>query len=169
MKERIAKSFDTFANKLVQFSQEKGRVSWLIFLFILALTFVAITPFPGHSRQLAQSELRQCQGDTRTELRGVWLTNIDSDVLFENRKTAEAVSLLAEANFNTLYPTVWNWGYTLYPSKVSESITGLALDPTEGLQNRDILKEIVREGHKKGMSVIPWFEFGFMSPADARW
>lgn len=168
MKERIAKSFDIFANKLVKFSQEKGRVSWLIFLFILALTLVAITPFPGHSQQLANTEVKPiCQKDTQTELRGVWLTNIDSDVLFEKRKTSKAISLLAKSNFNTVYPTVWNWGYTLYPSKISESITGLALDPTEGLQNRDILEEIVREGHKKGMSVIPWFEFGFMSPADA--
>ncbi|MGB5636409.1 MAG: glycoside hydrolase family 10 protein, partial [Waterburya sp.] len=97
----------------------------------------------------------------------VWLTNIDSDVLFEADKTAEAIALLAESNFNTLYPTVWNWGYTLYPSKVSESVTGLALDPTEGLQNRDILAEIAEQGHNKGMSVIPWFEFGFMAPADS--
>ena len=67
-------------------------------------------------------------------------------MLFEAEKTEEAIDLLAEANFNTLYPTVWNWGYTLYPSKVSEAFTGLDLDPTEGLQGRDILGEIVDRG-----------------------
>ena len=30
-----------------------------------------------------------------------------------------------------------------------------------------MLKEIVTEGHKKGLTVIPWFEFGFMAPADS--
>jgi uncharacterized lipoprotein YddW (UPF0748 family) len=169
MKERIAKSFDFCANKLVQFSQAKGYQSWLIFLFILALTLVLITPFPGHSQQSPPTLDKICQADTSKskELRGVWLTNIDSDVLFEREKTAEAIALLAKSNFNTLYPTVWNWGYTLYPSPVSEAVTGLALDPTEGLQDRDILEEIINEGHDKGMSVIPWFEFGFMAPADS--
>ncbi|MGB5709294.1 MAG: glycoside hydrolase family 10 protein [Waterburya sp.] len=169
MKERIAKSFDIYANKLVQFSQTRGRLYWWVFLFILALTLVSITPFPSHSQltPIKPPANQICQTDTAKEIRGVWLTNIDSDVLFEADKTAEAIALLAESNFNTLYPTVWNWGYTLYPSKVSESVTGLALDPTEGLQNRDILAEIAEQGHNKGMSVIPWFEFGFMAPADS--
>ena len=166
MKKSIAKSFDIFANKLVQFSQEKGRISWWIFLFILALTLVSITPFPGHS-QSPNSYNQICQTDTQREIRGVWLTNVDSDVLFEANKTSEAIALLAQANFNTLYPTVWNWGYTLYPSQVSAAFTGLALDPTEGLQERDVLAEIISAGHEQGMSVIPWFEFGFMAPADS--
>jgi uncharacterized lipoprotein YddW (UPF0748 family) len=172
MKERVAKSFDIFANKLVQFSQERGRLSWWIFLFVLALTLVSITPFPGHSQPaIAPAAMepgeRICQVEPTKEIRGVWLTNVDSDVLFSATKTAEAIALLAKANFNTLYPTVWNWGYTLYPSAIAKSFTGLPLDPTEGLQGRDILAEMVELGHDQGMSVIPWFEFGFMAPADS--
>ena len=101
------------------------------------------------------------------ELRGVWLTNIDSDVLFSEAKTAAAINKLSELNFNTLYPTVWNWGYTLYPSKVAKKETGTSLDPAAGLQGRDVLKEIIDRGHQKSMAVIPWFEFGFMAPADS--
>lgn len=170
MKDSIAKSFDIWANKLVQFSQEKGRQSWLIFLFILALTLVSIVSVPGHSQTTSQLELnlsQVCQIEKPRELRGVWLTNVDSDVLFDPDQTKNAIALLAEANFNTVYPTVWNWGYTLYPSPVSEAASGLALDPTEGLQNRDVLEEIIAEGHDQGLSVIPWFEFGFMAPADS--
>jgi uncharacterized lipoprotein YddW (UPF0748 family) len=168
MKERVAKSFDIFANKLVQFSQERGQLYWWIFLFLLALTLVFITPLPGHSQSARNQPVDQiCQADLKREIRGVWLTNIDSDVLFEQDKTKEAIALLAKANFNTLYPTVWNWGYTLYPSEIAESFTGLSLDPTEGLQGRDILAEMVELGHKQGMRVIPWFEFGFMAPADS--
>jgi uncharacterized lipoprotein YddW (UPF0748 family) len=177
MKKRIAKSFDIYANKLVQFSQDRGRQYWLIFLFILALTIISLTPLAGHSQELLQESLREsetiipsnepCQTNRAEELRGVWLTNIDSDVLFSPDKTENAIASLAESNFNTLYPTVWNWGYTLYPSEVAKAATGLALDPAEELQNRDILAEIVETGHKEGMAVIPWFEFGFMAPADS--
>jgi len=102
------------------------------------------------------------------EIRGVWLTNIDSEVLFSTQKTQSAIALLKEANFNTVYPTVWNWGYTLYPSPVAEKVTGTKIDPEEGLQNRDILQEIITEGHQKQLKVIPWFEFGFMAPADSQ-
>ncbi|MBW4446535.1 MAG: glycoside hydrolase family 10 protein [Spirirestis rafaelensis WJT71-NPBG6] len=102
------------------------------------------------------------------ELRGVWLTNIDSDVLFERSRLNKALQRLDELNFNTVYPTVWNWGWTLYPSKVAQSVIGRSLDPTPGLQKRDMLKEIVDVGHKKGLTVIPWFEFGFMAPADSQ-
>ncbi|MBD2448709.1 glycoside hydrolase family 10 protein [Nostoc sp. FACHB-152] len=102
-----------------------------------------------------------------SELRGVWLTNIDSDVLFERNRLKNALQRLDELNFNTVYPAVWNWGYTLYPSKVAAKVIGRSLDPTPGLQKRDMLKEIVDEGHKQGLTVIPWFEFGFMAPADS--
>ncbi|MBL1208780.1 family 10 glycosylhydrolase [Geminocystis sp. GBBB08] len=103
----------------------------------------------------------------KKEIRGVWLTNIDSDVLFSPENTKKAIASLAEFNFNSLYPKVWNWGPTLNPSIVAENITGSKIDPTEGLQNRDVLREIITEGHKHKMAVIPWFEFGFMAPADS--
>jgi uncharacterized lipoprotein YddW (UPF0748 family) len=102
-----------------------------------------------------------------TELRGVWLTNIDSDVLFEKERLKQSLRTLHQLNFNTVYPAVWNWGYTLYPSKVIAKVIGKSVDPTPGLQKRDMLKEIVRDGHKQGLTVIPWFEFGFMAPADS--
>ncbi|MGD2179585.1 glycoside hydrolase family 10 protein [Lusitaniella coriacea] len=103
----------------------------------------------------------------KPELRGVWLTNVDSDVLFSAQKLSDAIARLDTLGFNTLYPTVWNWGYTLYPSPVMQREIGISLDPTPGLQGRDMLKETITQGHAKGMGVIPWFEFGFMAPADS--
>lgn len=102
------------------------------------------------------------------EIRGVWLTNIDSEILFSPEKTTAAIENLSRLNFNSLYPTVWNWGYTLYPSEVAKSVTGIKIDPEEGLQNRDVLTEIIEQGHQHNMAVIPWFEFGFMAPADSK-
>ena len=101
------------------------------------------------------------------EIRGVWLTNVDSDVLFSRRGTKAALKRLQKFNFNTVYPTVWQGGYTLYPSKVAEEVFGVAVDPTPGLQKRDLLRELVQQGHKRGLTVIPWLEFGFMAPADS--
>ncbi len=114
--------------------------------------------------------------NSKAELRGVWLTNIDSDVLVSTQKTTNALNRLKELNFNTVYPTVWNWGYTLYPSQVAKRVVGRearistpiekgSFDPERGLQGRDVLKEIVQVGHQNGMRVIPWVEFGFKSPS----
>lgn len=102
------------------------------------------------------------------ELRGVWLTNIDSNVLFEKQNLNNALQKLKELNFNVVYPTVWNWGWTLYPSQIAGRVIGKELDPEPGLQGRDMLKEAVELGHAQSLKVIPWFEFGFMAPADSQ-
>ncbi|BAY90228.1 MULTISPECIES: glycoside hydrolase family 10 protein [unclassified Tolypothrix] len=134
-----------------------------LFAMIVTLSMVAtmMLSFPLNAQNPPVRSLA-------TELRGVWLTNIDSDVLFERDRLKKSLQRLSELNFNTVYPTVWNWGYTLYPSKVAAKATGRSLDPTPGLQGRDMLKEVVEEGHKQGLTVIPWFEFGFMAPADSQ-
>jgi len=105
---------------------------------------------------------------TEAEIRGVWLTNVDSDVLFKKEALEKDINQLAQLNFNTLYPTVWNWGYTLYPSLVAQKVTGTLLDPTEGLQGRNMLEEVISQGHQNKMKVIPWLEFGFMAPLDSQ-
>ncbi len=102
------------------------------------------------------------------EIRGVWLTNVDSPVLFNGDRLKSAVNELADHRFNTLYPVVWNWGYTTYPSEVAKVATGSAVDPRpDSWQNRDSLAEVVQVGHDRKLAVIPWFEFGFMAPADS--
>lgn len=183
MKHRISKLYNTYADRLVEFSRLHGYQSWIIFLFIFALILATATSgvtatirYVETNSSLSQSatvptsfkltKMPNC--NSAQESRGVWLTNIDSEVLFSAENTTKAIAELAALNFNTLYPTVWNWGYTLYPSEVAKSVTGLKLDPTPGLQGRDILQEMVEQGHAKGMAVIPWFEFGFMAPADSQ-
>ncbi len=131
----------------------------LIILFCLTVVVIYTT---SQRYTIAQTSKYEKQ------IRGVWLTNIDSEILFSPENTTEAIATLAKHQFNRLYPTVWNWGHTLYPSQVASSVTGYEIDPTEGLQNRDVLAEIIEQGHQKKMKVIPWFEFGFMAPADSQ-
>ena len=131
---------------------------WFTLLFALSIAGSVFIPV----------SYSQTPNTQTTELRGVWLTNIDSDVLFGRDRLTAALQRLHELNFNTVYPTVWNWGYTLYPSAVAQKEIGRSLDPEPGLKGRDILQEIVTQGHQKNMGVIPWFEFGFMAPADSQ-
>ena len=149
-----------FANKLTVKLYKWRRMLALMLVFTIALISSAIFS----PRLLAQT---QPITPRKTELRGVWLTNIDSDVIFSRQNISNAVNRLDELNFNTIYPTVWQGGYTLYPSAVAKRVFGKPIDPAPGLQNRDILKEIIAASHQKGIAVIPWFEFGFMAPADS--
>ncbi len=131
----------------------------LTLVFAIALTSSAILS----PRLLAQTPPKT----PTTELRGVWLTNIDSDVIFSRNNIIDAVNRLDKLNFNTIYPTVWQGGYTLYPSAAAERVFGQSIDPSPGLKDRDILKEIIAQSRQKGIAVIPWFEFGFMAPAES--
>ncbi len=97
------------------------------------------------------------------EIRGVWMTENDHDILRDRSKMQEAVSQLARLNLNTLYPVVWNSGYVLYPSAVAQRAE---IQPfvRKGLQGQDILADLISQAHRQGLLVIPWFEFGFMAP-----
>jgi uncharacterized lipoprotein YddW (UPF0748 family) len=97
------------------------------------------------------------------EIRGVWMTENDHDILSDRPKMQEAVSQLARLNLNTIYPVVWNSGYVLYPSAVAQRAE---IQPfiRQGLQGQDILADLITQSHRQGLLVIPWFEFGFMAP-----
>ena len=97
------------------------------------------------------------------ELRGVWITNVDSDVLFSRQSIVDAMDYLADRGFNVVFPVVWNKGYTLHPSEVAFDAFGKRQDPLFASQGRDPLQEIITEAHRRGMEVIPWFEYGFAS------
>ncbi|MBT9316563.1 glycoside hydrolase family 10 protein [Leptothoe spongobia] len=98
------------------------------------------------------------------EIRGVWLTTNDTDVLIDQPKLHSAIDQLAELNFNTLYPVVWNGGYAFFDSGTAKR-ANIQHFVRRGIQDYDILTELTTKAHSQGMSVIPWFEFGFMAPA----
>ncbi|MFB2894360.1 glycoside hydrolase family 10 protein [Aerosakkonemataceae cyanobacterium BLCC-F50] len=100
-----------------------------------------------------------------TEIRGVWMTSNDTDVLMDSAKLQNAVNQLAQLNFNTIYPVVWNSGYVQYPNSALAQRTGIYQSYIgRGSQGQDILAELIKLAHSKGLLVIPWFEFGFMAP-----
>jgi len=113
-------------------------------------TFLTIILFAAviHSQQLK-------------ELRGVWLTNVDSYVLFNDKGIADAMDYLSSLNINVVFPVVWNGGYTLYPSEIMDSVFQKKIHPS--FTARDPLKRVILEAHRNGIEVIPWFEYGFAS------
>ena len=104
---------------------------------------------------------------TSTELRGVWITNVDSEVLYSIQKTTEALNILSELNFNTLYPVVWNKGETLYPSAAAQAAFSEKISAHPLLRNRDALKEITEIGRKLDFKIYPWLEYGMISAVNS--
>ncbi len=95
------------------------------------------------------------------ELRGVWMTNVASSVMFSKPNIAEAMDSLAAWGINAVFPVIYNNGYTLYPSLVMQSVTGAGVHPM--FEGRDVLAELVAEGHRVGIEVHPWIEYGFVA------
>ncbi|HIK36979.1 MAG: glycoside hydrolase family 10 protein [Geminocystis sp.] len=121
------------------------------FVISLSLTIIIFYPLKGASQSAT----------TQTEIRGVWITKNDSDVWLDGKKLSESMRELASLNFNTVYPVVWNSGYVAYDSEVAKRV-GIPI--IKGKSNWDIVAEIVYQAHRNGLLVIPWFEFGFMTP-----
>ncbi|MEA5581333.1 glycoside hydrolase family 10 protein [Nodularia harveyana UHCC-0300] len=105
-----------------------------------------------------------------TEIRGVWLTNVASGVLFLPWGINRAINQLSALNFNTIYPVVWNRGNTFYKSSIAKIVTGSDADPILNLIHggQDVLTKIIQIAKPQGLSVIPWFEYGFMTPVKSQ-
>jgi len=129
------------------------RIIKKIKVYTAFLLFVLIPLYAG-----AQQDTQYVE-----EIRGVWITNVASDVMFSKEKLAAAMDYLAGNGINVVFPVVWNKGVTLHPSQVMEDYFGTTYrqDDLFRLQGRDPLREIITEAHRVGMEVIPWFEFGF--------
>jgi uncharacterized lipoprotein YddW (UPF0748 family) len=102
-----------------------------------------------------------CQTSETEAVRGVWLTNVDSEVLNSKENIIESVEMLDQLGFNTIFVVTWNKAMTSYPSKIMKEFTGVEIDTL--FTGRDPLKELIEEAHKKNIKVIAWSEFGFSS------
>lgn len=141
---------------------------WFNYLLCLGLVILlGIAPLQAFSMRTFQ--IVTTHAAPPTELRGVWLTNVGSAVMYVPWGINRALNQLAKLNFNTIYPVVWNRGHTFYPSEIAKRETGRSQDPLLGVLKlgQDILAAIAKTGHQQGLRVIPWFEYGFMAPANS--
>lgn len=102
------------------------------------------------------------------ELRGVWMTNLGAALMYYTTRMDEAVAHIAEHRLNTIYPAVWNRGYTLHPSTIALQAGGRKRDPLTSLPLlpvQDSLAGLVYQARRQHLRLIPWFEYGLMLPA----
>ena len=96
------------------------------------------------------------------EIRGVWIVDYaHSSVLRSAENIKNALNFLQDNGFNTVFPAIWNRGFTAFPSEVMEGHGFPKQDPFYANASFDPLEEIVKQGKAKNMTIIPWFEYGF--------
>lgn len=78
------------------------------------------------------------------ELRGVWLTSVDSNVLNSSDTIKAGLENLKKLGLNTIYPVVWQRGFTLYPSDIAKDFIGSSVMPNSAFENRDMLAEVIQ-------------------------
>ena len=92
------------------------------------------------------------------EIRGTWITNVASDAMLTPNNVKQTVLNCKKNGLTDIFVFVWNGGVTMYPSEVLNKYIGIPQSPVYG--NFDPLAAFVDEGHKLGLKVHAWFEFG---------
>ncbi|MCA5004393.1 glycoside hydrolase family 10 protein [Sphingobacterium bovistauri] len=97
--------------------------------------------------------------------KGVWITNVASDVLNDKQGIERAVLHCKSLDITDIFLVVWNGGYTLYPSKIMSDHFGQPI--MKKFEGRDPLQEMIVVAHQHGLKVHAWFEYGFASSYNA--
>jgi uncharacterized lipoprotein YddW (UPF0748 family) len=146
---------------------QMNRFARRCFCYLLCLELIlCLVAFSLPSRSVYY---QKASPPTTTEIRGVWLTNVASGVFFVPWGINRALHQLSALNFNTVYPVVWNRGYTFYHSDVAKNFTGYDTEPLLKFMHggQDVLAKLIKLAKPQKLSIIPWFEYGLMTPFDS--
>ncbi|MFM7362556.1 MAG: glycoside hydrolase family 10 protein [Cyanobium sp.] len=128
---------------------------------LLQLAGLLEPPAAARARPQPQTSGRLPEPITRRV--GVWLTNSPSPLYYDAARLDAAVQQLAHTGFNTLYPNVWSRGATFHRSRWAPIEPALA----QSAPGLDPICRLTRSAQRRGMQVVPWFEYGLMEPGDA--
>lgn len=92
-------------------------------------------------------------------VRGTWITNVASTAMQSPDHIKKTIGHCKRNGLTDIFVVVWNRGVTMYPSKIVKKYIGIEQDTL--YKGFDPLKIFVEEGHKAGLRVHAWFEFGF--------
>lgn len=106
------------------------------------------------------------RANATTELRGVWVSDVDSQVMNSRDAMAALAGQVAGLNLNAIYPVVWSQGETFYPSDVMARHGAPRISARYGLGSgeRDPVADWLALGDRHGLDVVPWFEWGLKVP-----
>jgi uncharacterized lipoprotein YddW (UPF0748 family) len=100
----------------------------------------------------------KAQENLPLDIKGTWITNVASEAMYNPENVRKTVMNCKNNGLTDIFVVVWNGGVTMYPSKVLNLYIGKA--QSELFKGFDPLKAFVEEGHKLGLRVHAWFEFG---------
>lgn len=98
----------------------------------------------------------------RTEV-GVWLTNSPSPLYYSRSQIRSAMARLKKSGFTRVVPNVRSRGTTFHRSRFAPTEPPLI----QAVVGIDPICTLATEGRKRGIKVMPWFEYGLMKPADS--
>jgi uncharacterized lipoprotein YddW (UPF0748 family) len=131
-------------------------------LLVIPLLWLILSIWQAPVVQLKKAESQ--------ELRGIWMTNLGAALMYYTTRLDEVVANLAKQRLNTLYPAVWNRGYTLHPSSIAKQAGGAfqsSLNSLSFVPYQDVLAGLVAQAHRQHLRLIPWFEHGLMIPVNS--
>lgn len=100
------------------------------------------------------------------ELRGVWVSNVGSRVMDTREGIDAAMEDIKGMGLNTVYPVVWNKGAMFFGGKNRDKFasrfgaTPYGRGSGATLPEREVLGTMVDSAKKRGLKVVPWFEYG---------
>ena len=97
----------------------------------------------------------------REVVRGVWVSDVGSDVFTTNTNIKECINLCSDLGINTIFLVTYNNAVTKYPSDVMKEYMGIDID--NRYRGRDIVREFIDAAKPKGIKIVAWFEYGFAS------
>lgn len=133
----------------------------------LRVGFKAQTPVDPSAG--ARGKERRRRPYASTEMRGVWVSNVDSTVMESFGQMESLAARISNLNMNALYPVAWNKGETFYPSEVMARYGAPKISTRYGLPSlkRDPMNDWLVLGNQYDLDVIPWFEWGVKVPASS--
>jgi uncharacterized lipoprotein YddW (UPF0748 family) len=92
-------------------------------------------------------------------IEGTWVTNVASSALSSPAAIQKTVAHCKRNGLTDVFVVVWNRGVTMYPSQVVKKYIGIEQDTA--YRGFDPLRLFIENGHRAGLRVHAWFEFGF--------
>jgi uncharacterized lipoprotein YddW (UPF0748 family) len=128
---------------------------------VTAIVFLSLVPWSALAIPIATKPPRQ------TDRLGVWLTTVDSQVLYDANEQARALEFLQANGFTRAAVPLYTGGYVTWPLLAVNNGLKIPLDPklSASLNSKWLLKALGLAGIQR----VGWFEFGLMAPASATW
>ena len=98
---------------------------------------------------------------------GVWLTTVDSQVLYDAKEQSRALGFLQSNDFSRAAVPLYTGGYVTWQLGKGHGGIQVPLDPQ--LSPANSTKELLKSLGKYGLKRVGWFEFGLMAPVSAAW